>query len=332
MFYINEDFTIFMIVKDAVYGIQKITDKCVIEIIKTGAFQRLKGIKQSGIISYVHPRHKITRYEHCLGVYFLLKMFKASREEQIAGLLHDLPHTAFSHVADFVFGNGTDNYHEKLHEKMLVESEIPRILKKYGFDVKKFLHEDNFKLLEQPLPDLCADRMDYFLRDSLELRMDFRKYLKNIKLYKGKFVFDNEDAALHYSLGYKNMNEISWENPYKNSLYVVAADIVKKALKQGVIIESDFLKTDDEVLNKIKKSENVELRSYLASLQEFTKEDDCSSNYCFKIDLRGRYLDPFVIKGKGLKRLSEINKSYSSLIKCYKEWVKHGYEVSVKRI
>ncbi len=321
-----------MIVNDAVYGKQRITDKCVLEIINTRAFQRLKGVKQSGIISYIHPRHRITRYEHCLGVYFLLRKFHASREEQIAGLLHDLPHTAFSHVADFVFGNGINNYHEKLHEKMLVDSEIPKILEKHGFNVKRFLHEENFKLLEQPLPDLCADRMDYFLRDALELGMDFRKYLKNIKLYKGRFVFDSEDAALHYSLGYKNMNEISWENPYKNSLYVVAADILKKALKQGVIREADFLKTDDEVLEKIRKSENVELRSYLASLEEFTKEDDCGSNYCFKIDLRGRYLDPFVLANKKLKRLSEINKSYSSLKKSKKERVKHGYEVSVKRI
>lgn len=319
-----------MIVNDAVYGKQKITDKCVLEIIKTKAFQRLKGVKQVGIISYVDPRHRITRYEHCLGVYFLLKRFKASREEQIAGLLHDLPHTAFSHVADFVFGNGKDNYHEKLHESVLMDSEIPKILKKYWFDAKKFLHEESFKLLEQPLPDLCADRMDYFLRDSLELGMDFRRYLKNVKVINNKFVFDSEDAALHYSLGYKNINEISWENPYKNSLYVVAADIFKKALKQGVIDENDFLKTDDEVLEKIRKSENIELRSYLASLEEFTKED--CSNYCFRVDLRGRYLDPFVLVNKKLKRLSDVNKSYSSLIKCYKEWVKQGYDVKVKRI
>ena len=174
MFYINEDFTSFMIVNDAIYGKQKITDKAVLEIINTKAFQRLKGVKQAGITSYILKERKITRYEHCLGVYFLLRKFKASREEQIAGLLHDLPHTAFSHVADFVFSEGKESYHEKIHKKILADSGVLEILKKHGFKLERFFDDKNFKLLEQPAPDLCADRLDYFLRDSLELRMDFR--------------------------------------------------------------------------------------------------------------------------------------------------------------
>ena len=35
----------------------------------------------------------------------LIKKLGGSVEEQIAGLLHDVSHTAFSHVIDYVFDN-----------------------------------------------------------------------------------------------------------------------------------------------------------------------------------------------------------------------------------
>ncbi len=97
---------------------------------------------------------------------FLLKKYDASLEEQIAGLLHDVPHTAFSHVVDFVFGTGKhQGYHERFMKQVIYDSEIPSILEEHGIDVEEVLDESNFKLLERGVPDLCADRIDYFLRD-----------------------------------------------------------------------------------------------------------------------------------------------------------------------
>ena len=46
-------------------------------------------------------------FEHSLGVYLLLRRLGADRREQVAGLLHDISHTAFSHAVDFLISSGS---------------------------------------------------------------------------------------------------------------------------------------------------------------------------------------------------------------------------------
>lgn len=158
-----------MEINDRVYGKVNIDEPILIELINSKPIQRLKGVNQAGASKYAIDTKTVTRYEHSLGVMILLKKLGASIEEQIAGLLHDVPHTAFSHVIDFVFKDKdhTHEFHEKFHEKIILQSEIPNILKKYNFDLNMILNEENFPLLERSLPDLCADRIDYTLRDMI---------------------------------------------------------------------------------------------------------------------------------------------------------------------
>ena len=45
-------------------------------------------------------------------------------------------------------------------------SEIPAILAKYGYNYEEILLDDSkWTLLERSAPELCADRVDYTLRD-----------------------------------------------------------------------------------------------------------------------------------------------------------------------
>ncbi len=70
------------------------------ELINTNVFQRLKKIHQGGAIFLINPNINHTRFEHSIGVMLLIKNLGGSIEEQIAGLLHDISHTAFSHLID----------------------------------------------------------------------------------------------------------------------------------------------------------------------------------------------------------------------------------------
>ena len=48
---------------------------------------------------------------------------------------------------------------------VIKQSSIPAILEKYGYEVENILDTSRWSLLEQPAPALCADRIDYTLRD-----------------------------------------------------------------------------------------------------------------------------------------------------------------------
>ena len=154
-----------MKITDRVHGIIEIDDPLIAELIESSPVQRLKKINQNGAQVYLDPTRNTNRFEHSVGVWHLLRKFGADRSEQVAGLLHDTPHTAFSHVIDFVFPNDEHNFHEKFTEKIILNSEVPEILKKHGLKVEDVLATENFHLLEADLPDLSADRIDYFLRD-----------------------------------------------------------------------------------------------------------------------------------------------------------------------
>ncbi|MDY6761594.1 MAG: HD domain-containing protein, partial [Candidatus Nanohaloarchaea archaeon] len=153
-----------MEIDDPVYRQCTVDDPVLTDLLQTRPVQRLRNVNQAGPAALRGDR-PVTRYGHSVGVMLLLREYGASLQEQVAGLLHDVPHTAFSHVADFVFDDEDHEYHERFMEDVIRDSRIPAVLQEHGFVLDDILDESAFPLLERDLPDLCADRIDYFLRD-----------------------------------------------------------------------------------------------------------------------------------------------------------------------
>ena len=151
-------------ITDPIYGTFEI-DLVLKELIQTKPIQRLKGVHQGGASYLVNPEWNVTRYEHSVGTMLLVRNMGGSIEEQIVALLHDVSHTAFSHVVDFALENKNEDYHEQIYVKVIEESEIPEVLHRHGFKKEILFEMDPWTILEKPLPDLCADRVDYTLRD-----------------------------------------------------------------------------------------------------------------------------------------------------------------------
>ena len=225
-----------MTICDKLYGKIDIDSNVILELINSKPLQRLKGISQFGIPDEFYHLKNFSRYEHSLGVMLLLMRLEASEEEQIAGLLHDVSHTAFSHVIDWVVGDGrTEDYQDEQHSRYVSNSEIPNILKKHHYSARRIVNYHHFGLLERDLPDLCADRIDYSLRE-------FPPAIAAICLpalitVDNRIVFKNKKTALTFAEQYLKQQMQHWGGFEAVSRYRIFADLLRQALKDGTITD-----------------------------------------------------------------------------------------------
>lgn len=243
-------------VNDLIYGsfeLPQIFD----DLLNSKAVQRLGKIHHSGAIFLVNPEIAHTRLEHSIGVMLLIRLLGGTELEQIAGLLHDISHTTFSHVGDYIFGNLEETYHEQLYESVLRASDVPLILEKHGYSIDLLLG-GNFSILEQPLPYLCADRVDYTLRDSIHARLitrqHARSFINTITLQDDQIVVKGIENADWVNHTFERLNKEFFNAP----LYIYAnqqlALVIRNFLKTGEIKEADLLKDDTFLLNKIRST------------------------------------------------------------------------------
>lgn len=310
-----------MIIKDKVYSKFKVTSPIILELVKTNAFQRLKGISQFGLPDKYYHLNGYSRFDHSVGVYILLHKLGASEEEQIAGLLHDISHTAFSHLIDWVFGNGLkEDYQDKRHLSVLKQKEITNVLNKYGFSAENIADYHKFGLLERDLPDLCADRVDYAFRESsAEITKHCFPFLK---VFKNEMVFSTEKSALLFAENFLNKQIGHWAGYEAITRYVIFSDLLRKAMQDGVLTSNDFWETDDFVINKIMQTKNKEYLNVLNLLKK--KKLDFLPKSKTTIKKKFRHVDPKILTGEKLSRLSEINKKFSEKLKQAKQLNESG--------
>jgi len=297
-----------MIINDKVYGRVKITSPVLIELIKSEPMQRLKKIAQHGLPDEYYHIKGGNRFDHCVGVMLLLKKLGASEEEQVAGLLHDVSHTAFSHVIDWVVGTGkTEDYQDEHHSEIIHSTKISKILKKYKINVERIAnYHKYFPLLEKDIPDLCADRVDYSLREFPP--MIAKRCLKELTVHRNQIVFKHQKNALEFSENYLKRQMEHWGGYEAVVRYAILAKILKKALKKKTIKMQDFLQDDVYILSKLIASKDKETletlvilrRKSLASLPK-------SKNIAHK---KFRHVDPLFLKNDQLIRLGTVDKKF----------------------
>lgn len=320
-----------MVYKDFVYGDIDIKESVILDLIKTRPIQRLKKITQHGpsVYNKYYRRRILTRFEHSLGVYILLNKLNTSLEEQIAGLLHDVGHTVFSHAIDFLFPEENGEYDKKFHKILIENSDIPRVLKKYGINMERVLNESNFTVLERSLPDLCADRIDYFLKDPF-LPSTFLKnlVLDDLVIHGGRIVFKTKKATAYFSKQYLKMNELFWARPLDELLYFIMVDIVKFSLEKKFIKHSDLFLNEDQFSRLIIKlnnpyiNEKLKLIKNLKIDQVVISKKKIPNSYLVKSKIR--VVDPCIKTGDGLVRLSSIDPAYKKKAKDF--YQKHSAE------
>ncbi|KAI5480456.1 hypothetical protein MNV49_000609 [Pseudohyphozyma bogoriensis] len=308
-------------------------DAVLLDLIASDAVQRLKGVQQHGISGVVGKLKGriVDRYEHSVGAALLVRKLGATIEEQAAALLHDIAHTSLSHVVDGVYGYVL---HEEDKDEYLATTNLPAILRAHNLDPSRVFEETNFSLLERDSPALCADRVDYAVRDSEAFgfltAQEAREILADLVDFKGEMCFQTPELARKLSEAYMKSDEFAWSNPSHSALYIWAADTIKLALAHDQFTKADLWKLPDpQFWSQMASSPYPKVRSAAAKVrgsllaQEVPLELDLEGGDELVFESRPRILDPGVVvvlgEGeKGRKSLSELQPCWGEKMKSYR--------------
>ncbi|MEB2301506.1 HD domain-containing protein [Lysinibacillus xylanilyticus] len=322
-----------MIISDYIYGEFEIDD-VLEELILSKPMQRLKGIHQGGASYLVNSQWNVTRFEHSVGVMLLIKQVGGSLEEQIAGLLHDVSHTAFSHVIDFVLENKAEDYHEEIFMDVIRKSEIPIILKKYNYNYEHLLlNTATWNLLEQPAPELCADRVDYTLRDMYVYgqasREEIQKFLNDIIVYQGKMCLQSIELAEWFVKTYYQEVLDFFMDPLNIYAYYKLAQTLKLSLEKKIITFADFLKEDHELIERIKSSNDRQVQSLFKQLHSDVKVRVDQKEFDIHQKNKTRLIDPLLYFHNRLLRASELSEDVRKMNVAANEKFQQGVFVKI---
>lgn len=306
---------------DRVYGDFEIEEPVILELINSSTLQRLREIDQIGYFEPYFSGTTHSRFEHSVGVYLILKIYNAPVEEQIAGLIHDISHSAFSHCVDYVLEAGSQkeqNHQDNVFDGFVRKSEIPRILRKYSLNLDYILDDKNFPLKEMDLPDLCADRIDYSLRTAVIFgEIENGKYfIDNLTTEDKKWIFKNFESAEKYAELFLKLNTDYYSGLLSAVMFCTVGDYLRYALSRGYISEADLYTTDKFVLSKIEPyiKTDSQLKLLFDRMNNKIGFKNDPNNYDVKVFCKSRVINPFCWDNGKIRRVSEVKPSWNGTI------------------
>jgi HD superfamily phosphohydrolase len=298
-------------------------DPVILELIDSKTMQRLKYIDQSGPVHYFTTNFPtFSRYEHSLGVYALLKHFQLSRNEQIAGLMHDASHTVFSHVADILFLHGEqrkDSYQDNIHDWFLTKMDVDKIIAKANLTTQDISPKNpKFKALEQDYPDMNADRIEYNLHTGLVFndldKNEIQNIIKSLHYKNNQWYFSDLKYAKKLGRLSTYYTKTLWGTPTNVAIYTATAAALKYALEQKYLTTDDLnFGKDLDVVNLLRKSSDPILKQLVVIISNIDSYYTLSnaSDYDIYQPVKMRGFDPLVLQKGKLERLSALSIDYS---------------------
>ncbi|QEC49575.1 HD domain-containing protein [Baekduia soli] len=260
-----------MRVADALHGAADVREPVLRALLGTAALQRLAGVHQAGAVWLVRPGRDVTRLQHSVGTMLLVRRLGGSTAEQAAALLHDAGHGAFSHVIDRVFDDAGDCWHEDAGVDLLRAGEVPALLAGHGLDPDAVLALHDWPLLDREAPDLCADRIDYALRDAvcegLVTAGCARAFLDALAVTEeGTLAVTAPGPAAWFAERFDRLVGTVFCDPTGIWADWVLAGAIRRALALGALDPADLLSTDAALLDRLRGAADPEIDGALARL------------------------------------------------------------------
>ena len=264
-------------IRDSVYGdisLNKFEEK----VMDMAQFQRLRRIKQLGLIHLIYPGANHTRFEHSIGTmnlgFKLASELNLSKDEmelvRISALLHDIGHGPFSHVSEGVLSFP----HEELTKYVITKTSMRDVLEeKFNVkDINKIISGEGY-LGPIVSGELDVDRMDYLLRDSHNTGVaygviDYERIISNLKLDKN-LVLDIK--GVQAAEGALVSRYFMYPSVYQHHTTRIVNSMFRRGLKKLIdtkeINENDMYKYDDaDMIGIYRNSENTIVRDMITRL------------------------------------------------------------------
>ena len=264
-------------IRDSVYGDIKLSN-FEVKVMDMPQFQRIRRIKQLGLINLIYPGANHTRLEHCIGTMYLASKLatklELTKEEielvRISGLLHDVGHGPFSHVSEGVLSFP----HEELTKYVIEKTSMHDLLDE-RFNTKEIVNIVNGEGKLGPIisSELDVDRMDYLQRDSHNTGVaygviEYERIISNLKLDNGLIL---DIKGVQAAEGALVSRYFMYPSVYQHHTTRIVNTIFRRALKReidsGKINEKDMYKYDDgDIISLFRQSDDEIVRDLINRL------------------------------------------------------------------
>lgn len=279
-----------------------------------------------GIVALLGVSPPTTRFIHSVGAMLLIRYLGGSVEEQAAALLHDVSHTSLSHVIDYVFDQvSTQDFHDIEKERYVLTTDIPSICMRHGIRFPDVLDERKYRLLEQPAPRLCADRVDYTLRDLVPLGIASNEeavsMLTKLVVVDGRMAFADADTAAKFGAVYMACSSASWLHPRNLGLYEICGAALLLAFEKKLIDRNDIWGTDKDLWRKLVRvaDDDAGVAALVAELiggADFERVPESQADLIARAKIR--WIDPDVLTDAGVAPLTSLSPAYRDMVDQYR--------------
>ena len=298
------------------------------ELINTPEFRRLENVGMNCGCEYTSfpifaKGKEYTRYKHSIGVALIIWHFTKDIKQSIAGLLHDISSPVFAHVVDFLNGDheNQESTEEKTEEIIENSEEIQKILKKYNLTTKDVYDYHMYPIADNDSPLLSADRLEYTLGNAFYY--DFKSMDELKDMYDDLVVSKNEfgqdeisfkslDKATEFA-SVSILNSKVYTADYDRFSMQYLADLLKLAVDKNVITLDDLYTTEDEVILKLERDEelNSKFKEFKGFSKILTSKEKPNHGYWVNIPAKRRYINPRVAS---LGRVTDLSENLSKEI------------------
>ena len=316
----------------------------------TPSMQRLKQVGMNCGCEYVALHRddmcrRYTRYEHSVGVALIVWHFTQDAKQAIAGLFHDISTPAFAHVVDFLNGDHLTQESTESRTAEMIDSstEIQAILSELNLTTADVCDYHLYPIADNAPPQLSADRLEYTFGNFIQYGVcgteDIARFYHALSAdtnEHGQPEIIFKDPAIAEEFAMRSMkNAYVYISDSDRFTMQFLAELLKDAIGSISLTVDDLYTTEERVIRKLKKCRITDNAWYTYTKIKGVRRTPkpVPDTFCFRVNAKRRYLDPYV---KEMGRVTRFSEKYRAEVEkflavSFEEWLSEPREAEGMR-